>query len=135
MKRMEFKERFKGKTSLMGKDGPIGVVASASKPINITEESESSRSYRPMPRHKRAISQDYTFEMDFAENNQQKYMARSSDLKKRKSSKKNNHTSLTEAGSSILGSRSIMNEMEAKDVLNRSIQPIHYKSISHDRVS
>lgn len=74
---MEFKQRFKGKTSLMGKDGHIGVVRQASNPIDNDFQSGSFGGYKPNVRHKRAISQDYSFNTDLPESGMSNGYARS----------------------------------------------------------
>ena len=58
---MDFKERFKGRTAHIGKDGHIGIVLNASNPIQDLEANNIPASHKYSDRNKRAISQNYSF--------------------------------------------------------------------------
>lgn len=84
VKRIDFKERFKGKTSHVGKDGMAGVVKQASLPITDLGDDATTRSFKLTGRHKRAISQDYSFNSELKHSNSPKEILRSENMKKRK---------------------------------------------------
>lgn len=58
---MDFKERFKGRTTHIGKDGHLGIVLNASNPIQDPDIQNFSVSPKSNERNKRAISQNYSF--------------------------------------------------------------------------
>ena len=136
MQSVNFKKRFQGKTTLIGKDGVIGVVREASNPINSGSHANGFGHSKSNVRHKRAISisQDYSFDAGIpSPTNFNHSVGRSSDRNKRKRDKRNNH-SLSEVGSSIISSRSHMGQYDEGNELNRSMKHAHNRSVNDDKV-
>jgi len=132
-KRIDFKERFKGKTSLMGKDGHMGIVEKANKPITDLNSPGLGRPFRVSGRTKRAISQDYTFNTDLHESRSVNGNVKSGDIKRRKYVGHNHH-SLSDAGSSIMQSNDYLRDSFKREDLNRSFQPSSHYSESKSKV-
>lgn len=122
VKRIDFKERFKGKTSLMSKEGHIGIVKEASKPIEGKGFEDQPRSFRMNPRNKRAISQDYSFGNDLEDSMSHNGSVHNTEVKRRKFNK-NSHHSLSDVGSSIMKQSNYLRDSMQREELNKSLQP------------
>jgi hypothetical protein len=122
-------------------EGHIGIVKEASLGIKDLGSQASSRSNLVNVRHKRAISQDYTFDPDY-HNNFGKPMLKSGEIKRRNfknsfikdsdnySFSRPKNGNLSDAGNSIMNMSSKMNNSMTIEDANRSIQPRdHYSEI------
>lgn len=106
-------------------DGHIGVVKAASKPIEEGMQNlGSSRSNKVPPRHKRAASQEYSFDFDETRSAGNSGI-KNGDMKRRRFIK-NSYHSLSDVGSAIMQQSDYQRNSFIKDELNRSMQPASY---------